>query len=480
MTGNLVSKDGGLTQGLMGLTESEVLGLSEVIDEASQIWQKCLEDLRYEIDEAELKQWILPLKAYKDGRKLTLLAINGFFVTRIHKNYLSTIQDLVKKHSHGSIDEVVVTHYQTNKASITASESSTKIIDGAVKQVKVQKNLPLNPAYTFDTFVKGKSNTLAYNACYDMAKKAQNSSYTSLFIYGSSGLGKTHLMQSVAHRYQKAGRPVCYFSSDMLMNEIGKALFDKKIVEFQNHVMSAELLIVDDIHAIKSKDKPKLAEIFINLYDAFIQSGKRVILASDKSPMGMDGFDSRFLSRFSEGLTVIIDPPEIETRVNILEKKAAALQLELPKECAIFIVQNTPPDVRHLEGALKKVHAHATMLAEAVDLSLIRKALKSHLIARARSINGDNIKDMVAEYYGLSVKELIGKKRVRHISRPRQLAMALMREFTDDSFPEIGQAFGGRDHTTVIHACEQVAKLRQEDPVFDKDYQALASTLQFS
>lgn len=481
MANGLVSAHTTQEQTAVGLSvQEDLLKLSDTSDDVSPVWQRCLDDLRYEIDEAEFKQWILPLKAYEDKQKLVLLAINRFFVTRIHKNYLALIKELVKKHSQDSIDEVVVTHSHPSAFDSKDTENKPIKKSAPTQQAQSQKSVQLNPSYTFDAFVKGKSNALAYNTCYEMAKKAQNSSYASLFIYGSSGLGKTHLMQSVAHRYQKAGRAFCYFSSDTLMNEIGKALFNKKILEFQESVLSAELLIVDDIHAIKSKDKPKLAEIFINLYDGFIQSGKRVILASDKPPMDMEGFDSRFLSRFAEGLTVVIDPPEIETRVNILEKKAAVLQLELPKECAIFIAQNTPPDVRHLEGALKKVHAHATMLGEAVDLSLIRKALKNHLIARARSINGDNIKDMVAEYYGVSVKELVGKKRARHIARPRQMAMALMREFTDDSFPDIGQAFGGRDHTTVMHACEKVAELRQEDPVFDKDYQALASTLQFN
>lgn len=436
------------------------------------LWRSCLDELRYQIDDSEFNQWLLPLKAYQKDDTLVLEAINMHFVARLKKVYLAIIRPVVIKQSQGRINDVIVLQKQTS-----IIQKDNKSIEEAEQLIGSN---PLNPNYTFDAFVKGKTNALAYNTCYEMGKKANKSSYASLFIYGSSGLGKTHLMQSVAHRYQKMNKGFCYFSSERLMNEIGRAFGSNGIDEFKEKVLKAELLIVDDIHAIKSKDKPKIADVFINLYDAFMQANKRVILASDKPPMDMEGFDPRFLSRFSEGLTVVIDPPEIDTRVNILEKKAALLDLVLPKECAIFIAQNTPPDVRHLEGALKKVHAHAVMLDEAVQLSLVRKALKNHLVARARSINGDNIKDMVAEYYSITVKELVGKKRVRHIARPRQVAMALIREFTGDSFPDIGQMFGARDHSTVMHACETIAKLRQEDPVLDKDYQALAATLQFN
>lgn len=233
------------------------------------------------------------------------------------------------------------------------------------------------------------------------------------------------------------------------------------------------------MHLIPSKKKVATAGVLLDLYSDFVKSGKRVILASDKPPAQMEDFDARFLSRFSEGLTVAIDPPEIDTRLQILQKKATRLNLNLPKECAIFIAQNVPPDVRRLEGALNQVRANAQMMGAEVDLGLVRQAIKNLIVTRSRSINGDNIKDMVAEYYGISVKDLLGKKRSRNIARPRQLAMALTREFTNDSFPDIGQAFGGRDHSTVIHACEQVAKLVATDPVFEKDYNTLKSTLEF-
>lgn len=439
----------------------------QLSDDKNDLWHKCLQDLRYEIDPTEFTLWIEPIEIKQKGDVLILIAVNSYFVKRINEQYLPRIKALVKKYGQ-SIKKVQVLEKLTPPPIIKKTKTTAQQTEFSA----------LNPEYTFDAFARGKSNALAYNACYDMGKKAQNSNYASIFIYGSSGLGKTHLMQSVAHRYKKAGKLFCYFSSDTLMSKIGQAFAKGAVDEFVSKVQQAELLIVDDIHMLKSKQKPKLATVFINLYDAFMQANKRVILASDKPPMEMEGFDTQFLSRFSGGLTVVIDPPEMDTRISIIEKKSTLLQLSLPKECAIFIAQNVAPDVRRLEGAIKQVHAQ-TLIEGDVDLALVRRALKNQLVARARSISADNIKDMVAEYYGVSIKDLVGKRRVRNIARPRQVAMALMRQFTNESFPDIGQAFGGRDHSTVIHACEKVAELCQTDPVFEKDYAALAATLEY-
>lgn len=437
------------------------------------LWQSCLAELKQDTEETEYQQWLLPLVATLQGETLVLLAINAYFIKHIEKHYLDTILALVQKHSQYRVQKVVL---QVMHQTVSELPKPSKKIKTATQ---IDESNVVNANYTFDAFVRGKSNALAYNACYEMGKKMGESSYGSLFIYGVSGVGKTHLMQSVAHRYQKAGKAFCYFSADGFMQKLGRAFVAQDVPAFQKNVAQAELLIIDDVHLIPSSKKPQMANVLLGLYSEFVESGKRVILASDKPPTQMEGFDSRFLSRFSEGLTVAIDPPEMETRVQILEKKATTLGLSLPKECAIFIAQNIPPDVRRLEGALNQIRAHVDMLGAEVDISLVRQALKSHIVARARSINGDAIKDMVAEYYGISVKELVGKKRVRHIARPRQVAMALMREFTGDSFPDIGQAFGGRDHTTVMHACEKIHELRQEDLTLDKDYKALSATLEF-
>lgn len=447
----------------MGVDDGEMMGVYE------KVWESCLADLRHEIAGTEYQQWLAPLVAKVEEGVLVLMVINPYFVKSITDKYLHIIERLAFKHSQGAIQSVRLELMQT---AMPAKVGKHKVA------ILIEESNTLDEGYTFDAFVKGKSNTLAYNACYELAKKASDSPYASLFIYGLSGLGKTHLMQSVAHRYQKSGRKFCYFTSDGFMKRLGRAFASRSVAEFQKNVSQAELLIIDDVHLISPSKKPQMAEVMLGLYAEFIESGKRVILASNRPPAQMEGFDSRFLSRFVGGLTVAIDPPEMDTRVQILEKKALTLQMDLPKECAIFIAQNIPPDVRHLEGALRSVHANAQMMGMPVDIALVRQSLKSQLTTRARSINVDTIKDMVAEYFGISVKELVGKKRLRTIARPRQIAMALTREFSGDSFPDIGQAFGGRDHTTVMHACEKVEELRETDPAFDKDYRALSATLE--
>lgn len=443
----------------------------------SLVWQACLEDLRYQVGDSEFNQWFALLKVTEESPALIIYVVNDFFIKKIRDDYLSLLQSLVQKHSQGKLTDIVLKVAMLQQ--VDSDEKPTK------KRNKPSTQLPdsdkINELYTFDLFVKGKSNALAYNACYEMGKKAEQSSYASIFIYGVSGVGKTHLMHSVAHRYQKNGKKFCYFEANGFLDRLSEAFRENKVQQFIKNVKQADLLIIDDVHLIPSKRKVAMAGVLLDLYSDFVKSGKRVILASDKPPAQMEDFDQRFLSRFSEGLTVAIDPPEIDTRVQILEKKASNLGLGLPKECAIFIAQNVPPDVRRLEGALNQVRANAQMMGVvSVDLPLVRQAIKNLVVARAQSINSENIKDMVAEYFGISIKDLVGKKRSRNIARPRQIAMALTREFTNDSFPDIGQAFGGRDHSTVIHACEKVAELLKEDPVLEKDYNALKSTLEFS
>lgn len=436
------------------------------------LWQACLADLQYDLDDVEFRQWLQPLVASVEGDVLRLQAINDFFIKRIQSHHVDTIAALAQKHSQGAVRRIELSIIQIQPKPASAPKVAKT---GSLIELSDE----INDQYTFENFVRGKSNALAYNACYDMAKKAQDSSYPFLFIYGVSGVGKTHLMHSVARRYQKSGKKVCFFSSNGFMSKVGRAFLERNIAGFQKDAHRAQLLIFDDIQMISPDKKTQMANVMLNLYSEFIEKGKRVILASDRPLSALEGFDPRFLSRYSGGLTAAIDPPEMETRVHILEKKAARLRLQLPKECAIFIAQNVSPDVRRLEGALNKVHAGVTMLGRRIDLEMVREAIKEDVVARAHSVSCAKIKDMVAEFYGVSVKDLVGKKRARHIARPRQMAMALTRIYAGDSYPEIGQAFGGRDHSTVMHACEKVEQLRLEDPNFDKDYKVLASTLEF-
>jgi chromosomal replication initiator protein len=283
-------------------------------------------------------------------------------------------------------------------------------------------------------------------------------------------------MHSVAHRYLKNNQSFYYFTSEKFINQLVYSLRNNKIEDFKKKIKKVDLLIVDDIHVLAGKTKS--SNEFLTLFADFTSGDKQLILASDRHPSQMTEFDERFRSRFSWGLTVAVDPPEIDTRVQILQKKAASHGMTLPKECALFIAQNVVSNVRRLEGALNQVFANANLTGAQITLEMVQYALKDIVAMRVQAVNMDNIRKVVAEYYDVTIKDMMGRKRTRSIARPRQIAMALSRELTSDSFPEIGQSFGGRDHTTVMHACDKVNELRAADPAFDKDYKTLALMLQ--
>ena len=484
-----------------------------MIDTAT-LWDKCLNDLRYHVKDNVFTMWLRPLSAHQEAQTLIIRAPNDYFVSYIKKNHLADIQQLVVKHSQGSVEEVVVRVDNTSHSSHTEqviddnlqtsdssfaqalfaedSTSPTPIsqvtkTDSSNIDVNIQhaalvdaadaKSLSyLNPDFTFETFVTGKSNNLAYKACYELSKRQSKNRHNPLFIYGPSGLGKTHLMHSVAQRYLKNNRSFYYFTSEKFINQLVYSLRNNKIEDFKKKIKKVDLLIVDDIHVLAGKTKS--SNEFLTLFADFTSGDKQLILASDRHPSQMTEFDERFRSRFSWGLTVAVEPPEIDTRVQILQKKAASFGMVLPKECALFIAQNVVSNVRRLEGALNQVFANANLTGAPVTLEMVQYALKDIVAMRVQAVNMDNIRKVVAEYYDISVKDLMGRKRTRSIARPRQVAMALSRELTGDSFPDIGQSFGGRDHTTVMHGCDKVAQLRATDPAFDKDYKALAMMLQ--
>ncbi len=482
MASNISFFDDGLfDEGLIGTDSSLVVVQSQPLQsfDALQLWQFCLDELKKGISDSEFHQWLKPLKPSIEGHVLVLTAINMSFIRKIKERFLDDIQQILEVYTKGQI----LAELKTEKV----AEKTTKKRPSFKLGVKIEESNPIEERFTFENFVKGKSNALAYNACLELSKKIgqeKNSSIDNhlVFIYGSSGLGKTHLMHAVAHRYQKAGLRYCYFTKDQFFKVTIDAMRggDGRIDGLIKRICRADLLIVDDVHLINNKNGPKVSQLLMTLFGEFTKGDKCLILASDKPPAQMANFDGRFLSRFSSGLTAAIEPPDIETRMQILQKKASIMNMDLPKECALFIAQNIPPDVRRLEGALNQVQANAAIIGDKIDLRLVRHALKDRIEAKARAVNAENIKDVVAEYYGIAQKDLIGKKRTRTIARPRQMAMALIRELTQDSFPEIGQVFGGRDHTTVMHACEKISQLCQTDPNIQKDYQSLMATLEFA
>ncbi|WP_201528456.1 chromosomal replication initiator protein DnaA [Psychrobacter frigidicola] len=491
-----------------------------MIDTAT-LWDKCLEDLRYSVKDNVFTMWLRPLSTHQEGQTLIVRAPNDYFVSYIKKNHLNDIEQLVAKHSQGSIEAVVVQvdnashntpNHETAEGETQTSgalfgralfteesdsrsppltsqgsqSSSTSANNTSVNNDAQQAALAdaadakslsyLNPDFTFETFVTGKSNNLAYKACYELSKPQSKNRHNPLFIYGSSGLGKTHLMHSVANRYLKNNRSFYYFTSERFINQLVYSLRNNKIEDFKKKIKKVDLLIVDDIHVLAGKTKS--SNEFLTLFADFTSGDKQLILASDRHPSQMTEFDERFRSRFSWGLTVAVEPPEIDTRVQILQKKAAWFGMMLPKDCALFIAQNVVSNVRRLEGALNQVFANANLTGAPITLEMVQYALKDIVAMRVQAVNMDNIRKVVAEYYDVSVKDIMGRKRTRSIARPRQIAMALSRELTGDSFPNIGQSFGGRDHTTVMHACDKVAQLRAADPAFDKDYKSLAMMLQ--
>lgn len=459
------------------------------------VWDKCLNDLKYQLKENEFTMWLRPLSAKIVGTTLEVLAPNQYFVSHVKQHHFTEIEKLVKHHSNGDIDRVIIqveSSVQNGSETTSVSQSNTgkpqqifsgsMLSDGTGGQQEVNKLGSdkalsyINPYFTFETFVSGKSNMLAYKACLEMGKKQSQNQHNPLFLYGASGLGKTHLMHSVAHRYLKLNKTFYYFSSEKFINQLVHALRNQKIEQFKKKIKRVDLLIIDDVHVLAGKTKS--SNEFLSLFADFMVEGKQVILASDRHPSQMTEFDERFRSRFSSGLAVAIEPPEMETRMQILQKKALLSNVELPKECALFIAQNVVSNVRRLEGALNQVVANANLTGNPIDLDMVQYALKDVIAIRSQAVSMDNIRKVVAEYYDVSVKELMGKKRTRSIARPRQIAMSLARELTKESYPDIGQSFGGRDHTTVMHACDKVAQLRSEDPVLDKEYKALAMTLQ--
>lgn len=461
----------------MSLFDEDELVPMSAPSPSADFWQECLKELSFEVSEADFLRWLSPIQASVDGDVLVLSAINQYFITHIKDNYIDKIELLVKKHAPAGIEGV---RLETPKVIDVKPKSEKTVTKKAKTNTQIEESEQLEDNYTFDAFVKGKSNAFAYNACYDLGKKGGDSAYPLVFLYGSSGLGKTHLMHAVAHRYQKAGSRFCYMTKDHFFRITKDAFRDRKVDQLVKKICKADLLIIDDIHLINGKSAPHISDLLLTIFSDFSKNKKnRIILVSDRQPAQLNNFDERFKSRFSSGLNVLIEPPDIDMRVQILEKKASVLGMDLPKECALFIAQNVAPDVRRLEGALNQVHANFVMSGEPVTLSLVRHAIKDHIEARARAVNADNIRDLVAQYYGISAKDLMSKKRARNIARPRQMAMALIRELTQDSFPEIGQFFGGRDHTTVMHACKAIEELRATDVKVDKAYQALKATLEF-
>ncbi|TCM68642.1 chromosomal replication initiator protein DnaA [Acinetobacter calcoaceticus] len=456
------------------------------------LWTDCLTRLRQELSDNVYAMWIRPLVAEEVEGTLKLYAPNPYWTRYIQEHHLELITILVEQLSEGRVRKVEILVDSRPGAILSAAElpaTTTAALESAPVVVKPKKEVEtapsknakkrlLNPLFSFALFVEGRSNQMAAETCRKVLTQLGESQHNPLFLYGPTGLGKTHLMHAVGNALLQAkpNARVMYMTAESFVQDFVSSLQKGKVEEFKKNCRSLDLLLVDDIHLLAGKEA-SLVEFFYT-FNALLDESKQIILTSDRYPKELTELDPRLVSRFSWGLSVGVEPPDIETRIEILLKKAESNGIDLPRNCALFIAQQVVANVRELEGALNKVVAISRFKGSAIDLDVVRESLKDVLAIRARTISTENIQRVVSEYFRVPLKELVGPKRTRIYARPRQMAMGLARELTGDSFPEIGMAFGGRDHSTVMHACEKVQSLCIEDPIFNEDYKNLMRLLQ--
>ena len=436
------------------------------------IWEDCLSALRTNLTETQFNTWIKPLSAVEDesSQTLTLLAPNKFVVSWVQKNYLDQIKELAD--SRGEQKTTVAISVGETSSEKQELQISTK----KETSEKTAVGSSLNPNNRFGTFVGGKTNQLARAAAVQITENP-GTSYNPFFIYGGVGLGKTHLMQSVGNELLK-NRPdakVAYVHSERFVGEMVSALQHNSLDRFKMSYRALDVLLIDDIQFFAGKEKSK--EEFFPTFNVLLEANKQIIMTSDKYPKEISGLEERLRSRFGWGLTVSIDPPETETCVAILKVKSELENFDLPEDVAFFIASKIRSNVRELEGALRKVIASCKFTGRAPTVALARESLRDLLALQSRQITVDNIQKTVAEYYNIRVSDLHSKRRTRSITRPRQIAMAIAKALTNKSLPEIGELFGGRDHTTVIHACKKTEELMANDIKISEDYNNITRLL---
>ena len=444
----------------------------------STLWSQCLRVLQAELPEQQFNTWIRPLQAEDDGSVLRLLAPNRFVVDWLQQHHIQRILQLVEETGGGTELRIEVgSRSPVRSAGGGGSSDSGRPI---ARPIPASSHSPvasrLNPAFTFESFVEGKSNQLARAAASQIGENP-GLSYNPLFIYGGVGLGKTHLMHAVGNAMLKANPEarVSYIHSERFVGDMVKGLQHNTISEFKRSYRSLDALLIDDIQFFAGKERSQ--EEFFHTFNALLEGQRQIILTCDRYPKEVAGLEERLKSRFGWGLTVAIEPPELETSVAILMSKAEAEGITLPEEVAFFIAKRIRSNVRELEGALRRVIATYRFTGRAIDLDFAKEALRDLLALQDRLVSIENIQKTVAEYFKIRVGDLLSKKRTRSIARPRQFGMALAKELTNHSLPEIGDAFGGRDHTTVLHGCRRIASLRETEKRVDDDYLNLLRTL---
>ena len=436
------------------------------------LWNRCIRDLQAELPEQQFNTWIRPLQAVEDGETLKLLAPNRFVVDWLQQHYIERIVELVD--DAGGASEVVVEVGSRQKAAAPVVTTNRTMPPSTRSTAPVASGL--NPDFSFTNFIEGKSNQLARAAAFQVGENP-GKSYNPLFIYGGVGLGKTHLMQSIGNA-MLARNPrarVSYVHSERFVGDMVRGLQHNTISEFKRTYRSLDALLIDDIQFFAGKERSQ--EEFFHTFNALFEGKQQIVLTCDRYPKEVHGLEERLKSRFGWGLTVAIEPPELETSVAILKSKAAIDGTDLPDEVAFFIAKRIRSNVRELEGALRRVIANSTFTGRPISLDFAKEALRDLLALQERLVSIENIQKTVAEYFKIRVADLLSKRRSRSIARPRQIAMALAKELTNHSLPEIGDAFGGRDHTTVLHGCRRITALRETEQRVREDYSNLLRTL---
>lgn len=439
----------------------------------TSLWDSCLHFFKNSLPSQQFNSWIKPIAFQMEGDRIILAAPNGFTLKIIQERFLPEIY----KHAESFLDFRPTIELRLNKLA-TAPAMAKAIPPTAAKpsQAASKRHNKINPALSFENFVLGKANQLAHAAAIQVSE-APGTSYNPLFIYGGVGLGKTHLIQAIGNHVKKENpdASICYIHATNYVSDVVRAFQTKNFDEFKQFYNSLDLLLIDDIQFIA--DKPGTQQEFFYTLTSLIESHKQVVITCDTFPKEISGIEPRLTSRFSWGLTVAIEPPELEMRVAILLQKAAQLKSPIDEAVAFFIAKHIRSNIRELEGALIRIEAYSKFHRQAISIDLAKEALKDLLAIQNKQISIENIQKTVADFYRIKLVDLLSKKRTRAIARPRQVAMHLARELTQLSLPEIGAAFGGRDHTTVLHACKTIENLRSIDTSFNADFNLLNQIL---
>jgi chromosomal replication initiator protein len=437
------------------------------------LWDACLRRLEQELPAQQFNTWIRPLAPEGDesAGTLVLAAPNRFVLELVRERFASRIERLVAEASGRELGLRLVL---ARAAETTARPAQA--LPRAPETPSVLERARLNPAFSFESFVTGKANQLARAAALQVAENP-GVSYNPLFVYGGVGLGKTHLVQAIGNQLadQRPQARIRYIHAEQYVTDVVRAYQQKSFDEFKRYYHSLDLLLIDDIQFFSNKGRTQ--EEFFYAFNALVEAHKQIVITCDTYPKEIAGMEERLISRFGWGLTVAIEPPELEMRVAIIIKKAEAEAVALSEDIAFFIAKHLRSNVRELEGALKKVLAFARFNGRELSLELAKEALQDILNVASRQVSVEGIQKTVAEYFKIKISDMHSKKRSRNVARPRQVAMALAKDLTQMSLPEIGEAFGNRDHTTVLHACRTIASLRKHDSALNRDYVVLEQVL---